>query len=155
MQTFTLTRLSSDGIGTQSRIDDARGVPLCFALELAFHDPKIAGKTRIPAGLYPLHFYVASHFDKIYRRRVENDGQIFRGMIEIGDVPDFSGVLFHCGNTTADSEACVLCGESVIAAQRGFVIPGGESEPAFLRLYRAMSLAIAGGAGLLVTDADR
>jgi hypothetical protein len=152
MDMFSLTRLESDGIGTRSRI----GPALCFALELAFHDPKVSGKTRIPAGVYKLGFRAASHFDPVYRKRVEGAGQVYRGMIEILGVPDFEAVLFHCGNTTADSKACVLCGESVGKTAKGFIIPGGESEPAFLRLYAAMSAAIiAGGAHLSVTDNDR
>lgn len=154
MEIFTLARLQSDGVGTKSRI--AGAAFLCFALELAFHDPKIPGKTRIPAGTYGLHFHGASKFDKVYRKRVEGSGQIYRGMIEIGGVPDFSGVLFHCGNTTADSEGCVMCGNAVVAAPGGYIIPGGESTPAFLRVYAAVSAAIAaGGAQLVVTDTDR
>lgn len=154
MQTFTLTRLESDGTGTRSEIATASGV-LCEALELAFHDPKIAGKTRMPVGQYPLRFHGASHFDAVYRTRVENDAQTYRGMIEIGGVPDFADILFHCGNTTKDSEGCVLCGARVLRTPGGFVIPGGESEPAFLRLYRAVSAAILGGAAALrVIDND-
>lgn len=154
MHNFTLTRLQSDGAGTRSQIEDVS--VLCAALDLAFHDPKIVGKTRIPVGEYRLGFHGASKFDAVYRTRVEDDRQVYRGMIEICRVPDFADVLFHCGNTPADSEGCVLCGARVVQTSIDFVIPAGESEPAFLRLYRAMSAAIAGsGARLTVTDADR
>jgi hypothetical protein len=154
MEIFTLTRLTSDGVGTRSALGGA--TQLCAALELAFHAPKIADKTRIPAGHYALGFRAASHFDAVYRRRVKGAGQVYRGMIEIEGVADFAAVLLHCGNSTADSKGCVLCGERVLATPRGFVIPGGESEPAFLRAYRALSAAIqSGGARLVVTDQDR
>lgn len=155
MQSFSLVRLQSDGAGTRSRVSDGESA-ICEALELAFHAPKVAGKTRIPSGTYALGFRVASHFDAVYCERVERAGQVYRGMIEILGVPDFSAVLFHCGNSTADSEACVLCGERVVKTLRGYVIPAGESEPAFLCLYTALSAAIvAGGAQLIVTDEDR
>jgi hypothetical protein len=154
MRILALTRLSSDGTGTRGALGGA--TPICAALELAFHDPKIAGATRIRAGSYALGFRAASHFDLVYRKRVEGAGQTYRGMIEILDVPDFAAVLFHCGNTTADSKACVMCGERVIATPRGLIIPGGESEPAFLRAYAAMSAAIVEeGARLTVTDHDK
>jgi Family of unknown function (DUF5675) len=155
MPGFSLTRLQSDGVGTRSVIASGGDV-ICEALELALHAPKIAGKTRIPVGEYPLGFHGASKFDAVYRKRLENDGQVYRGMIDIRDVPDFADVLFHCGNTTADSEGCVLCGECVVQTPNGFVIRGGESESAYLRLYRAMSAAIvSGGASLTVLDEDR
>jgi hypothetical protein len=155
MRDFSLTRLQSDGVGTHSRISDG-STAICEALELAFHAPKIAGRTRIPSGTYKLGFRARSHFDAVYRERVTRAGQIYRGMIEIENVPDFSALLFHCGNTIADSEACVLCGNRVVAGASGYFIPGGESEPAFLRLYAALSAAIAaGGAQLCVNDLDR
>jgi hypothetical protein len=154
METFTLTRLESDGVGTRGALCGADQI--CATLELAFHDPKIAGATRIPAGIYALGFRAASHFDSVYRRRVEGAGHAYRGMIEIEGVPDFVAVLFHCGNSTADSKGCVLCGERVAQAAAGYVIPAGESEPAFLRLYAALSAAIAaGGAQLCVSNSDR
>jgi hypothetical protein len=153
IQSFVLTRLETDGVGTRGRI--CAGAPVCETLELAHHDPKIAGRTRIPAGIYRLGFRAASHFDAVYRERVEHAGQIHRGMIEIQGVPDFSAVLFHCGNTTADSQACVLCGERVVKALGGYIVPGGESEPAFLRLYAALSAAVVnGGARLEIIDQD-
>ena len=155
MRNFSLTRLQSDDVGTRSVVA-SESVTICEALELAFHAPKIAGKTRIPAGEYPLGFHGTSKFDDVYRERVERDGQIYRGMIEIRDVPDFADVLFHSGNTPADSEGCVLCGERVVQTPNGFDVPPGQSQPAFLRLYRIMSAAITGGgAQLTVTDDDR
>lgn len=155
MKNFALTRLQSDGVGTRSVVA-SDGDTICEALELAFHVPKIVGKTRIPADEYPLGFHSPSKFDDVYRERVERDGQIYRGMIEICGVPDFTDVLFHCGNTPADSEGCVLCGERVVQTPNGFDVPPGQSQPAFLRLYRIMSAAITGGgAQLTVTDDGR
>lgn len=153
---FTLKRLNSDALTTAGELIDSAGAHLCATLELAYHAPKLAGRTRIPAGTYKLAFRGWSHFDKVYEERVERDGQAYRGMIEICDVPGFAAVLFHCGNSRMDTKACILTGEQVRQQGDEHVIPGGMSLPAFLRAYRAMAAAIEnGGAQLVVQDLDR
>ncbi|OJW25869.1 MAG: hypothetical protein BGO51_15595 [Rhodospirillales bacterium 69-11] len=74
-------------------------------------------------------------------------------MIEVRGVPNFTAILIHCGNTVEDTAGCVLVGERVIATTNGLYIPGGETWPAFLRLYPILTEAIErGGAELIITD---
>lgn len=57
---------------------------------------KIPKKTAIPTGTYRLQISYSPKFK--------------RDLIEILDVPGFSGVRFHAGNKVTDTEACVLPG---------------------------------------------
>ena len=54
---------------------------------------KIYGKTAIPYGRYRI------------------------AMTLLPDVPHFSGILIHSGNTPADTEGCILVGENKVKGQ--------------------------------------
>jgi hypothetical protein len=57
---------------------------------------KITGKTAIPAGDYKVIKSYSPRFKKI--------------LPEILDVPGFSGVRIHAGNTAKDTDGCLLLG---------------------------------------------
>lgn len=57
---------------------------------------KIAGRTAIPAGDYKVIKSYSPRFKKI--------------LPEILDVPGFSGVRIHAGNTAKDTDGCLLLG---------------------------------------------
>lgn len=59
--------------------------------------PKVWGHTAIPAGTYPIELAPSRHFK--------------RKMPYLINVPHFSGVMIHCGNTVADTRGCILVGE--------------------------------------------
>lgn len=66
---------------------------------------KIYGKTAIPKGEYKVVLSKSPKFG-ITLPRLQN-------------VPHFSGILMHYGNTVEDTEGCILCGENKI---KGMVI---------------------------------
>lgn len=59
---------------------------------------KVAGQTAIPTGTYLL--------------RVTYSPKFKRDLVEIVNVPGYSGVRIHRGNTAADSAGCVIPGEN-------------------------------------------
>lgn len=65
-------------------------------------DWKVPGKVAIPYGEYEVVRKVSPKFSPRFNGRL---------MAYIEGIPQFSGVLFHAGNTVTDTEGCVLLGE--------------------------------------------
>lgn len=75
---------------------------VCYTLEdldrrLELHqEAKVAKQTAIPRGTYTLQLSYSYRFKKM--------------MPEVLNVPGFSGIRIHKGNTDADTEGCILVG---------------------------------------------
>lgn len=103
--------------------------PECYTLEdhdrLSAGGEKIAGETAIPKGRYRLSI---THSPRFNTR-----------LPLVEDVPGFSGVRIHPGNTAEDTEGCILVGE-----ERGqdAVL---RSRSAFKKLFKKLDEAIKQG----------
>ena len=98
--TFTLGALQ---IQTESNNDFRTSKYFCDTLEPHAIDwrreEKVAGKTAIPTGRYR----VVMSYSKTYKRR----------MPYLLNVPHFTGIMIHTGNTADDTRGCILVGKAV------------------------------------------
>ena len=86
---------------------------------------KVDGKTAIPAGKYRIAMTTSPRFGRV--------------LPLVMNVPGFTGVRIHSGNTAADTDGCLLVGEE---AQETAVT---RSKEALLELMAAVDMAIEGG----------
>lgn len=124
---------------------------LCYTLEDTHQAVKIPGETRIPGMMrFKLRLRTWGGMNEDYTGYFP---ATHRGMIEICDVPGFTDVLLHIGNTERDTEGCVLLTntqeENVVRA--GY---GGYSQTAYKRVYPQVAELLEAGheVGLTVWD---
>lgn len=82
---------------------------------------KIQGQTAIPVGTYRVDITASARFK--------------RDLPLLLDVPGFSGIRIHPGNTTADTEGCLLPGAMRLAKSVG------QSRVAFNALFAKLRVA--------------
>jgi len=105
-----LVRVATTDTATFGVLVDAAGVPFAVTLEHPWRDANgdglgDTGKSRIPDGSYRcVRFHSAKH----------------PNTFEVTNVPGRSAILFHTGNTPADTMGCILVGES-------FAVIGGTA----------------------------
>jgi len=93
------------------------GVYECYTLEdVVRNGTKVLGKTAIPIGTYKLIIDASTRFKQ--------------DMPHILDVPNFTGVRIHAGNTSADTDGCILVGSTW--AGKDFI---GNSKIAYKKLF--------------------
>lgn len=78
-----------------------QGVFVCDTLEDKYRDlateKKVQNETAIPSGFYQLRLSYSPRFKRI--------------LPEILNVPQFTGIRIHNGNTPKDTSGCILVGE--------------------------------------------
>lgn len=80
---------------------------VCYGLENIPRPVKIRGETAIPAGSYQLRF---NRDGGMNGRYYDDYPKMHRGMLEIVDIPNFSYVYFHKGNSYKETAGCILVG---------------------------------------------
>ena len=93
---------------------------------------KVKGMTAIPTGRYKVLMNIVS--PKYSKSKYYMN--ICKGRVpRLDNVPGYSGVLIHVGNTAADTEGCLLLGYNKV---KGQVL---NSKVAFENVYNKLSIA--------------
>ena len=112
---------------------------LCYTLEDESRTEKVPGETCIPEGEYHLGLRTVGGFNAKYSKRF---AATHMGMLHILDVPGFTHILVHCGNTDEDTAGCLLVGdkqENNNIKKDGFI---GRSTQAYFRVYQEIAEAL-------------
>jgi len=106
-----LTRFSDNGKSTLGLLHHKEtGKFLNYTLEDEFRAVKVKGETRIPAGYYELKIRKEDTPLTVKHRTAY--GTWFKYHIEVTNVPNFSGIYIHAGNTDDHTDGCLLVGNS-------------------------------------------
>lgn len=111
------------------------GLFQCYVLEDRIRDHKIKGQTCISAGRYCLGINYWGGMNTAYKKRFPD---MHQGMIEIKDVPDFSSIYIHIGNTHADTAGCLLVGTYFHRDKHREDYEVYQSQEAYQNLYKAL-----------------
>ena len=138
MTIYRVQRIHADEETTVGKLYYMHGAQpefLCYTLEdtLRARGVKIPGETAIPAGVYPMDLHATSALLERYEKRFGMVMPQKDGMIRLNHVPDFSGVLIHCGNKQEHTEGCILVGEQAHLTLGEASI--GGSYAAYRRVY--------------------
>lgn len=146
MRQYRLMRREHDGVATRGELLAPEGARLCWTIEDRYRPVKVAGTTRIPAGLYELELKPvgSSRFDARASGILHARGHKYHGMIRLRNVPNFSEILIHWGNYHTDTEGCILVGRTKMQGGDG-ALAVGASQAAFADVYPSIAADIRGG----------
>lgn len=127
-ETYTIGRLSIDGVRFCDTLEDTdRGLRQDMPVSV-LKVKKKKSMTAIPTGRYRVTLGVQSPKYKDRQQYAFCKGYVPRLL----NVPAYEGVLIHIGNTSKDTEGCILVGENKVV---GEVI---NSTNTFYRLYERL-----------------
>ena len=112
------------------------GIFECYTLEDQYQAVKVMHETCIPEGTYDIKFRKTGGFHAKYTERYKN---AHYGMLHIQDVPNFTYILIHTGNTDEHTSGCLIVGETqqdLDLSDDGFI---GHSGVAYKKLYKKVS----------------
>lgn len=116
-----LVRDKTSGNSTTGKLY-VNGVFECYTLEDEVRDKKLPGITAIGTGKYKVIIDMSNRFKRLLPLLL--------------NVPNFAGVRIHPGNTSEDTEGCILVGQSIqVINNQNFL---NASRAAFNKLFNKM-----------------
>ena len=125
-------------VRTQFGIDATNGILLidgqfeCYTLEDQYQAVKVMHETCIPEGTYDIQLRKEGGFHTRYEQKYGNSHY---GMLHIQDVPNFTYILIHAGNTDESTSGCLIVGETQQDLDRGKDGFIGHSVTAYKKMY--------------------
>jgi hypothetical protein len=145
MTEIKLKRFASNSDATLGMILIDDGF-LCFTLEDEKRLVKLAGETRIPAGRYEItRCYQSGILSRMQEKWYKGSW-----IPSIENVPGFTYIRIHTGNTDDHTNGCPLVG--MTANSEHYTI--GESRTAYLKLIKALDAFFAAGERVFITIED-
>jgi len=129
-------------VRTQFGTDATNGILLvnnvfeAYTLEDQYQAVKVMHETCIPEGTYEIKFRTVGGFHEKYKKKY---GNAHYGMLHLQDVPNFTYILIHAGNTDEHTSGCLIVGESqqdLDISDDGFI---GHSGKAYSKLYNKVA----------------
>lgn len=114
-------------------------------LEDQYREKKVMEDTRIPRGVYKLKLRAYGGHHQRYKHKYG----FHVGMIQVMDVPGFSDILFHIGNTDQHTAGCLLTGTTFMET-RGKRLVVQRSEDAYVKFYKAVAPELQAGREVLL-----
>ena len=127
--TVVRTQFGTDATNGLLFID---GIFECYTLEDQYQAVKVMHETCIPEGTYDINFRKTGGVHAKYSERYKN---AHYGMLHIQDVPNFTYILIHTGNTDEHTSGCLIVGETqqdLEVSKDGFI---GSSTVAYKKMY--------------------
>ena len=137
--TVVRTQFGTDATNGLLFID---GIFECYTLEDQYQAVKVMHETYIPEGTYDIKFRKTGGFHAKYTERYKN---AHYGMLHIQDVPNFTYILIHTGNTDEHTSGCLIVGETqqdLEVSKDGFI---GSSTVAYKKMYSKVSAQLLQG----------
>lgn len=135
---YVLTRYSDNRDSTlgllHKKMQTGKLLFQAYTLEDQFQEVKVRKETRVPAKIYEIVIQMQDTPKTIqYRKKYT----WFQRHLMLKDVPNFTGVYLHIGNTDEDTEACILLGDN---ADNNVIGPGSisNSTASFMRFYKEL-----------------
>ena len=123
------TQLGKDATNGLLFID---GLFECYTLEDQYQAVKVMHETCIPEGTYDIKFRKTGGFHAKYSARYKN---AHYGMLHLQDVPGFTYILIHTGNTDEHTSGCLIVGETQQDLDINFNGMVGSSAVAYKKMY--------------------
>jgi hypothetical protein len=129
-------------VRTQFGTDATNGILLVdgvfenYTLEDQYQAVKVMHETCIPEGTYDIKFRTVGSFSERYKKKY---GNAHYGMLHLQDVPNFTYILIHAGNTDEHTSGCLIVGETqqdLDISDDGFI---GHSGKAYSKLYNKVA----------------
>jgi len=121
----------------------------CYSIEDRYRAEKVKNETRIPAGTYEVKFREFGGHYESYKQKYAGH----KGMLWLQDVPGFSDILIHIGNTEGDTSGCILLNNEVNnnVTDMG---RGTNSTQAYLNFYFKVLKAFESGEKVVISVID-